>query len=167
MSQETIVEDHKLVIRRTFAAPVERVYLAWTDPAQMAQWYAPNPRWNQSRIDVEAVPGGRYDVTMCHPDGDEVRMVGRYGDVLPNKRLSFTLTWLGDTAGEVETLVTVDFRAVPEGTELTFTHDRQIDLEAVKSTSEGWTGFMEMLESYLAGKTPLGSSTAACSRAAA
>ena len=150
MSQETILEDQKLVIRRTFAAPVERVYLAWTDPAQMAQWYRPNARWNQSRIDVEPVPGGRYDVTMCHSDGDEVRMVGRYGDVVPSKRLSFTLTWLGDTEGEVETLVTVEFRAVPEGTELTFTHDRQANLESVKSTSAGWTGFMDMLESYLA-----------------
>ena len=155
MTQETIIEDHKLVIKRIFASPIERVYLAWTDPAQMAQWYRPNARWNQSLIDIEPVTGGRYDVTMRHSDGDEVRMVGRYGDVVANKRLSFTLTWLGDTAGEVETLVTVEFRTVPEGTELTFTHDRQIDHEAVKSTSEGWTGFMQMLEGYLAGKAPL------------
>ena len=160
MTQETLTEDHKLVIKRTFAAPVERVYQAWTDPAQMAQWYRPNTRWYQSLIGIEPVPGGRYDVTMRHSDGDEVRMVGRYGDVVPNKCLSFTLTWLDDAAGKVETLVTVEFRAVPEGTELTFTHDRQTDLEAVQSTSEGWTGFMEMLESYLAGKTPLGSTPA-------
>jgi len=56
----------------------------------------------------------------------------------------------------VESLVTVEFRAVPEGTELTFTHDRQTDLEAVKGTSEGWTGFLEMLENYLVGTPPLG-----------
>jgi len=78
MTQEMTIEDHKLVIKRTFAAPVERVYQAWTDPAQMAQWFSPNVRWNRPRIDIEPVPGGRCDVTMRHSDGDQSQMIGRY-----------------------------------------------------------------------------------------
>ena len=78
MNQETILEHQKLVIKRTFAAPVERVYQAWTDSAQMAQWFSPNVRWNRPLIDIEPVPGGRYDVTMRHSDGEERCMIERH-----------------------------------------------------------------------------------------
>lgn len=85
---------------------LDRVFGALADPTRRAIL---------SRVDVEPVPGGRYDVTMCHSAGNEVRRVGCYGEVVPSKRLSYTLTWLGDLEGEGESLVTVEFRAVPEG----------------------------------------------------
>ena len=34
-------EQMKLVVRRTFAASVERVYEAWTDPAAIRRWFCP------------------------------------------------------------------------------------------------------------------------------
>ena len=31
----------KLLVKRTFNAPVERVYAAWTDADQIKRWFAP------------------------------------------------------------------------------------------------------------------------------
>lgn len=151
MSQQAIAEAEQVVIRRTFAAPVERVYQAWTDPAQMARWFFPNARWKAAVVDLDPTPGGRCDVTMRHSDGSEFHTVGRYVEVVPNERLCFTWTWLESPFGPEETLVTVELRAVPDGTALTLTHDRQSDPRLREGTEAGWTGCLEMLAGYLGG----------------
>ncbi len=33
--------DTRLVIKRTFQAPVDKVYKAWTTPTLMQEWFAP------------------------------------------------------------------------------------------------------------------------------
>jgi uncharacterized protein YndB with AHSA1/START domain len=156
MTQETIIDDQKLVIKRTFAATIERVYQAWTDPAQMARWYAPNERWKSCEVVADPTPGGRYDLTWRHLDGDTLRVGGQYLEIVPNVRLSFTWAMVGGEQPGEDMRVTVDLRAVPEGTELTLTHDRQPNLQSVEGTSVGWTGCLDMLESFLNGKPMIG-----------
>lgn len=156
MSQETVLESQKLVIKRTFSASVERVYKAWTDPAQMARWYAPNERWRFCDVTVDPTPGGRYDVKMRHQDGDEFHVAGEYLEMVPHTHLSFTWSVVGTEMGLENTLVTIDLRPVSGGTELTLTHDRQPSLQTVEGTSVGWTGCLDLLESYLAGKPLIG-----------
>jgi uncharacterized protein YndB with AHSA1/START domain len=156
MSQETVLESEKLVIKRIFSATVERVYQAWTDPTQMARWYVPNERWKSCEVSANPTPGGRYDVLMRHQDGDEYHMVGEYMEIIPNSRLSFTWTAIGGETTLQDSRVTIELRAVPEGTELTLTHDRQPSLQSVEGTSVGWTGCLDMLDCYLAGKPLVG-----------
>ena len=151
MSQETVVEGVKLTIRRTFAAPVEKVYQAWTDPAKVSKWFFPNERWNTPTIDIDPRPGGRHNITMNHSDGDTFHNFGKYVDVVPNERLSFTWTWQESPTGPEETFVTVEFRTVSGGTELTLIHDRQTDPTSREQTALGWTGCFNMLETYLTG----------------
>ena len=57
--------DPQILITRIFDAPRESVFAAWTDPAQVAEWYGPEhfdtPR---EKITIEPRVGGRWDVTM-------------------------------------------------------------------------------------------------------
>lgn len=151
MSQETVVEGTKLTIRRIFKAPVEKVYQAWTDPAMMAHWLSPNVRWKAPDIDVEPIPGGRHNITMNHSDGDKVQITGHYTEIVPNQRIAFTWIWPNTPVDSEPTLVTLEFRSVPDGTELTLIHDRQANLDAAESTSEGWSGCLDLLQSFLEG----------------
>ena len=34
---------YELTMERTLAAPPERVFRAWTEPVELARWFAPNP----------------------------------------------------------------------------------------------------------------------------
>jgi uncharacterized protein YndB with AHSA1/START domain len=60
----------EVVITRTFDAPREQVFRAWTDPDQVAAWYGPEhfdtPR---DRIRIDLRVGGRYELTMVRRDG--------------------------------------------------------------------------------------------------
>jgi len=149
MKQETVIDGQKLVIQRTFAASVEKVYRAWTDHAQMVRWFAPNTRWKTPILDIDPVPGGRHNITMRHSDGEHVQCIGHYVELIPNERIVFTWTGVGQPMGQEETLVTVELRGVPEGTELTLTHDRVTDRKALEANAGGWGGCLEMLKSYL------------------
>ena len=54
----------EFVMERTFAAPPETVWRAWTDPALLARWYKPDPSCETAVLQHELHPGGvlRYEM---------------------------------------------------------------------------------------------------------
>jgi len=62
--------DQQVLITRIFEASRERVFQAWTDPDQVAQWYGPaqmdTPR---DRVNIDLRVGGRWELTMVRGDG--------------------------------------------------------------------------------------------------
>src|SRR4051794_41702533 len=69
--------DQEVLITRTFDAPREQVFRAWTDPDEVAQWYGPEhfdtPR---ERIRIDLRIGGRYELTMVRRDGGAALALG-------------------------------------------------------------------------------------------
>ena len=63
-------EDTRLVLRRTYAAPVAAVYAAWTDPEQMKHWMGPSDDYGESEVAMDVRVGGRYRIVMHAPDGE-------------------------------------------------------------------------------------------------
>ena len=53
-----------LRVSRTFAAPRDEVFRAWTDPAAIRKWFIEptGRRWTEEPR-VDARPGGEYDAT--------------------------------------------------------------------------------------------------------
>jgi uncharacterized protein YndB with AHSA1/START domain len=72
-----IAADQEVAITRFFDAPRERVFRAWTDPDDVAQWYGPEhfdtPR---ERIHIDLRVGGRYELTMVEREGAREFAVG-------------------------------------------------------------------------------------------
>ena len=79
---------------------------------------------------------------------------GRYLDVDPPRRLSFTWAWRAtgdlDTPREHETTVTLQFRPVGSRTEMTLTQARFGDPAGAANHRWGWTGSFDKLEALLA-----------------
>ena len=69
---------HDVLITRIFDAPRERVFKAWTDPAEIAAWYGPGEHFTTPRekIRVDLRVGGRYELTMVMRDGGAEFPVG-------------------------------------------------------------------------------------------
>lgn len=63
------MNDHEIHTSRVINASRERVFTAWTDPGQLAQWWGPQGFTNTFHR-YELGPEGVWDFTMHGPNGD-------------------------------------------------------------------------------------------------
>ncbi|WP_369668764.1 SRPBCC family protein [Thalassobacillus devorans] len=69
-SLEKKVEGRNLVIERIFQAPKEKVFLAYSDSEQLAEWWGPQG-WNTENKRFEFQPEGVWHYCMrCQEQGD-------------------------------------------------------------------------------------------------
>ena len=94
---------------RVFDAPRKVVFVAWTDPKQVAQWWGPTGFTNPvCELDVRV--GGTILIHMRAPDGIVYPMSGVYKEIVPPERLVFTSIALDkDGKAMFENLNTVIF----------------------------------------------------------
>jgi uncharacterized protein YndB with AHSA1/START domain len=129
-------------ITRTLPAGRERVWRAFTDPAEFVSWFWP-PRF-ESIGDVDARVGGAWRL-LSEVTG--MGLSGVFAAVEPPERLVFTWQWDGDPE---ETLVTVTFAPAPDGgTQLTVLHERFATQEGAESHAQGWADCLDRLPSAL------------------
>lgn len=60
--------DREIVLCRVIDAPVERVFAAWTDPAQITQWFGP-AGFTCDTTECDIREGGLWRFTYTGPDG--------------------------------------------------------------------------------------------------
>ncbi len=142
-----INEKPSLTIVRRLKAPPARVYAAWTRPELMARWWGPDAG---PVLSAEADPrvGGRFRVVFQTLDGETHDCRGEYREVEVDRKLAFTWEWA--TLPERRSLVTIGFRVIEEGTEMTFTHAQFFDEAARDGHRDGWSGAFEKLDAVLA-----------------
>lgn len=137
-----------VTITRYLNAPPERVYRAFVDPLRAAAWM-----WGADAPDSEAVidlrVGGRYRVRRDAPPDDtsgwgseEWAMSGVYVEIVPNRRLVYTLHWEGpvgynQTGDEVlDEAAIVELVADGDGTLLAY-HHIGIPPDGISATEHG------------------------------
>lgn len=133
-----------LKITRVIPAPVDQVFAAWTDPARMSQWCAPDGA-ECAGVEVDLTVGGRYHLHMKAPDG-EFNARGIYQVIDPPRRLSYTWRWDEKEHDCGETMVTVDFNDLGGSTEVILTHEGFPNGEAKEGHNQGWTSCLSRLE---------------------
>jgi uncharacterized protein YndB with AHSA1/START domain len=92
----------EIVVTRIFDAPRERVWRAWTEPAELARWWGKRG-WTTppDSVTMDVRPGGEFSLlSVSDEDGSEMRVDTTYREIVPPERLSFgeatvTLTDLG------------------------------------------------------------------------
>ena len=137
---------HALEITRTFNAPIDRVWRAWTEVEAMRQWMAPEGM-DVARLEADVRPGGRYLIQMAKP-GESFTVEGEYREVVPTERLSYTWAWQHEP-GVPPSLVEVRFAPSGTGTTVLLRHTGFTTEEAVTGHDEGWTSCLGRLEGSL------------------
>ena len=128
-------------IDRTLAAPPERVWHAFTDPAALARWFWP-ASMNTSVI-VDLRPGG----TLRIEAPGRMAVQGEYTAIDPPHLLAFTWRWDGDPTG---TAVRLELSPVDDGTRLVLVHHGFPDQQAQADHRTGWSDCLARLPGYLA-----------------
>ena len=137
---------HTLTLTERFAAPVERVFDAWSSSTEVSRWFAPGDmRVPEANIDFR--PGGRYRIVMQETDGAQHIVTGEYHEIVPNRRLAFTWQWEGSDA---VTFVELEFNAIDaQRTDLKLVHTRFATEEQRDHHGKGWGGCLVNLRAYV------------------
>ena len=108
-------------MKRTYEAPAQRVFDAWTSEEVLRRWFHAGHDWETTEAEVDLRVGGAVRVVMRDPHKDaEHGGGGRYTVVDPPNRLAFTWVWDRDPH---ETLIEIEFDEADGGTEVRFTHN--------------------------------------------
>lgn len=141
---ETATFTEALVVKRTFTAPPERVFRAWTNPKFLTQWFHMTEEWSTPICEVDLRVGGRYRLGMKNPGADAPYVAtGLYREIVENEKLVFTWEWEGSEPCEM--LVTVNFHNLDGSTEVELIHERFLDNEQRDKHREGWEGLLVQL----------------------
>jgi uncharacterized protein YndB with AHSA1/START domain len=142
-----VTDTKTLHIRRTFQAPVEAVFDAWTSEEVIRRWWQAERDWETAEAEVDLRVGGVVRVVMRDPHKNvDHGGGGRYTEIDPPTRLAFTWLWDGDNR---RTLIELDFEEADGVTTVDFTHSGLWDEEAVRSHEGGWGRILDNLKRTL------------------
>jgi uncharacterized protein YndB with AHSA1/START domain len=140
---------HVVRIERTYPAPAEDVFDAWTSSEVMRRWLHPGPDWETPQAEVDLRVGGKVRVVMRRPDGTEVEARGEYTLVDRPHRLVTTWTFGDDPANEQ--LIELSFSESEGSTRVLLVNSRISTGERRDNQDRGWRGCLDQLERLLAG----------------
>ncbi|HZH39697.1 MAG TPA: SRPBCC domain-containing protein [Gemmatimonadales bacterium] len=134
-----------LTVRKTIPASPERLFAAWTTPAELVRWWGPQ---GVTCVDpsVDVRVGGSYRIGNRFADGRVSWITGEFEVVDPPHRVVYT--WRLDDAAEAER-VSVSFEARGAETLVTVRHERIPDTRARDGHEAGWKGCLEGLDTYV------------------
>jgi uncharacterized protein YndB with AHSA1/START domain len=136
-------------IERTFDAPAEDVFDAWTHPEVMRRWFHCAPDWDTPRAEVDLCVGGTVRVTMRRPDGTEHEAHGEYTVIDRPHRLA--MTWTFDDDPSNEQLIELSFSESAGSTTVLMINSGISTDERRDGQDEGWNGCLDELARTLGG----------------
>lgn len=97
--------DRELLIERTFDAPRDRVWQAYTDPNLVGKWWG---RGNKLDIErMEPNPGGRWRFVEHSAEGD-MGFEGEFRELKKPERIVQTFAWDGMPGHEIVDTLTLE-----------------------------------------------------------
>lgn len=108
--------DREVVVRRIFDAPARLVFEAWTQPDLFRQWWVPKSiGLVLLSVEQDVRVGGGYRLVFDLGDSKTMAFFGRYIEVTPPSRLSWT-----NEEGDEGAVTTVTLEEKNGQTHLTF-----------------------------------------------
>jgi len=77
-------QNSKVKVTREFAAPLSKVWAAWTQSELLDQWWAPKP-WKAITKEMNFKEGGHWLYVMAGPEGEEHWCRADFKSISPNK----------------------------------------------------------------------------------
>ncbi len=147
-TQVILPSNHEVKVVRTFNAPRELVYKAYTTPALLQQWLLGYPGWTMPVCEVDLRVRGTYRWRFRRiEDGKEFGFHGEFRVVDPNRRIVHTEYYdPGDIGGDMGNgaLITIELTERDGVTTLTMLMDYYTKAARDAAVATGMTDGMEM-----------------------
>ncbi len=145
-------------VERKFQFPVERLWQAWTNSAELEKWYSPVfLTVVPGSATSEAVIGGTWAIAVdVSENGFNAYFWGKYSLVETNSKLVHDLNYSQDELEfalreprEDAHRIEIDFTKDDMGTTVRFSQFGEMDQEQAEASREGMESYFDNLEAYL------------------
>jgi uncharacterized protein YndB with AHSA1/START domain len=145
-----VAEEAARVVRieRTFDAPAEDVFDAWTSPEVIKRWFIPQDGWQEPSAEVDLRVGGTIRVVMRDPDGEPVEASGEYTLIERPHRLAFTWTFEDDPSNQQ--MIEIEFSERDGVTTVLFVNSDISEKRRRDAQYDGWSTCFDEMERVLA-----------------
>ena len=134
---------------RTYPAPPERVWAAFTRADLLQRWACPDPEWLVSTCEVDDREGGGYRLRFGpRPTGDAYSETATFAVFEPVERLVLDVLTAGEDMAETSRC-TVRLVPADGGTRLELTVEGLSDAEAAAGMRTGWEWCLEGIAAQL------------------
>ena len=156
MMKVTKPSDREIAMARTFDAPRELVFEAWTKPDMVKRWLG-TAGWPMAACEIDLKVGGAFRYVWRNADGAEMGVGGVYREIVRPERIVHTELFDDDWTGG-ETLVTTTFVERDGRTTVTCTvlyasrevRDRVLESPMEAGMAETFANLAALLDSLLA-----------------
>lgn len=150
MSARTVVHDN-FTMERTLAAPPDRVFFAWSDPAAKRRWFAEGEGWEVQLFDTDFRVGGREKSVFRFRGGEPISNDSTYLEIVPGQRIVLVYTMATGGKTFSASLLTAEFYPSGRGTRLVITEQGAYLDPGDKPVSRrgGFEGLINQLEKEL------------------
>jgi uncharacterized protein YndB with AHSA1/START domain len=155
------MQTQDVLIKRTFKAPRQLVFNAWTDVAQLEKWYAPQGCTIKFSY-LDAKPGGRFLSCVRTPDGKDCWCMGEYMAIDIPEKIIHTMVIADSNGNRVdaqtagmthdwpqETTVTLTFEETNGQTTVTLHQTVSLELAQNTGAYPSWLSMMDNLDAEL------------------
>ena len=131
----------KIAVRTTVKSSIEKVWTAWTTPADINQWNAASDDWHNPRSTNDLRVGGKFSYRMEAKDGSAgFDFDGTYTQILHEKLIEYVL--------EDERTVSVAFEPASSGITVVETFDAE-DSNSAEMQRQGWQSILNRFGLYV------------------
>jgi len=125
-------------VTQRYRAPADSVFDAWIDPAMASTWLFATASHPMARVEIDARVGGSFRF-VDRRDGAEIEHTGKYLEIVPPRRLVFTLFM--ENSPRVATRVAAEIVPLETGCELRLVHEN-VPPGHANRTEGRWTGML-------------------------
>ena len=113
-AEVSMPSDREVLVKRSFNAPVDMVWQAYTEPALMRRWLTAMPGWTMPVCEMTTDVRGKYRWRWRNEEnGQEFGFTGEMLEVEPHSKIEHTQIFdpgnLGESMGAEPSIITVTF----------------------------------------------------------
>jgi uncharacterized protein YndB with AHSA1/START domain len=138
-----MVEKQTITIKTVVNAPIEKVWLCWTEPEHIKKWNNASEDWHTTVAENDLRVGGKFLSRMEAKDGSfGFDFGGIYDEVKLHEVIAYTL---GD-----DRKVTITFAGIENKTKVTETFEAESE-NSIEMQQAGWQAIMDNFKLYTEG----------------
>lgn len=138
----------KITVEARVNAPIETVWMAWTQPEHIVQWNAASEDWHCPSAVNDLRVGGKFNMRMEAKDQSMAfDFEGTYTGITPQERIAYKL--------DDDREVVVDFRAEGDSTFISETFDAE-SVHPAEMQRAGWQSILDNFRRHAEGLASAG-----------